>query len=77
MPLLSIIVVLAFAFASWSLYSVHQQACSGRDKTLDAVQDIVVIATTPDPGQHVSAEDMRRMLAFRSAVTARLNSARC
>lgn len=76
-PVLSVAIMLAFALIAYTFISSHNQACQSRGKILDAVRDIVVLATMPDPGTPRSAAENRRVLAFRIAVITRLNSARC
>lgn len=76
-PVLSVALLAAFLLASWSFYNSHRQVCQGRTVTLDVLRDVVVIATTPSAAQHLSQEQEQRRQAFRAAVFARIDQARC
>lgn len=74
---MSVALAASFALIGWAWWSSHQQACESRTTTLNVIRDVILIATTPTPGEHVSAEEIRRALAFRKTVLARVDSARC
>lgn len=77
MPALSVAVIAAFALAAWSFSASHQQACKSRATTLNVIHDVLVIATTPRPGQTLTPERKRDLAEFRKAVFARIDNARC
>lgn len=76
-PVLSLAVAASFALASWSFYSSFNQACSSRNQTLNVLSDVVDIATAPAPGERVTRRQALRVAAFRAAVQARIQQARC
>lgn len=76
-PLLSALVVAAMVFSAWSLYASHSQACASRNTTLDVIHDILLVSTTPRPGQHVPPDQVAQLVAFRAAMFARIDLARC
>lgn len=76
-PVLSMAVVASFCLAAWSFYSSVEQACSSRNQTLNVLSDVVDIAIAPQPGTHLTKERARRVEAFRTAVQARIDKARC
>ena len=76
-PVLSVAVFSAFVIATWAFYTSFQQACLSRNQTLNVLSDIVDIATAPAPGEQVTHQRAVRVAAFRAAVRARIQEARC
>jgi hypothetical protein len=76
-PILSLAVIAAFCLAGWSFYMTYQQACSSRNQTLNVLSDVVDIAVRPGPGERQTVAQERRAAAFRAAVRARIQQARC
>ncbi len=74
---LCVAVFAAFLLSAWSLYASHQQACESRNTAFDVLHDVLIIATTPTPGQKVTAEQQAQIARFRQQVFARIDAARC
>lgn len=71
-PLLTILMVASFALAGYSFWNSKQQACEGRNRTLDVLTDILVFTLD---GRRV--EPGTRAAAFYKAAFARIDEARC
>lgn len=74
---LSMILAASFVFSAWSLYTTHRQDCQTRDKTLDVVAGVIVIATKPAPGQKLTVRQKRTVQEFNARVSALINGSRC
>lgn len=77
MPILSVAVAAAFLLAVYSVYETQRQTCDSRNKALNVLHDIVVIATKPDPAHHISRQQQLRVYEVRKAMFARIDNARC
>lgn len=70
------LMIAAFALAAYSFAAAHRGGCDSRNATASLFHDVIVIASTPDPGkkpQPLSEVQRQR----RDAIFARIDQIRC
>lgn len=79
LALAAAVLVLAFSsgYSAYVASTNHRNFCARTDLVLDTLHDIIVLAFTPQPGQKITALQVRQIEGFESAAFARIDQARC
>lgn len=71
------VMVLAFAATSLSFYKGHRDVCAARDKELNVLRDVLLIANSIPNKQRLDPEQQARAKLFYRIAFARIDKARC
>ena len=77
-PILSLLIIAAFALAGWSFVNSHNESCASRDAGLDVLYDILK-KTEPSPVMIEAMTPKRRtfVIHFYKSSYERIQQARC
>lgn len=67
----------ATGYSAYVSSTNHAKSCARGDLILDTFHDVIVLALTPQPGQTLTAAQVKTIESFETAAFARIDRARC
>ncbi len=72
-----VLLALTSTYSAWVSSTQHNKSCASRALILDTFHDVIQLAFTPQPGQTLTAMQVKRIQAFEASAFARIDQARC